>query len=78
MTELAAEAAPLSPARQELLKNALDIQERMLDGCILIFEELSNASDPDVAFVAEEALEALNRNRDILEAMIDGLNATHH
>lgn len=68
----------LSPARQELLKQALDIQERMLDGCTMIFEELSNASDPDVTFVAVEALDALNRTRDILEAMIDGLNATHH
>jgi hypothetical protein len=68
----------LSPARQELLKQALDIQERMLDGCTMIFSGLRSSSDPEAVFVSEQALEALNATRDILEAMIDGLNATHH
>jgi hypothetical protein len=78
MTELAAEAAPLSPARQELLKNALDIQERMLDGCVTVLSVLTEHSDSEVSYASREALKSINRNRDILYAMIDGLNATHH
>jgi hypothetical protein len=68
----------LSPARQALLARALDVQERMLAGCGVVFSEFRQSSDPDVVFTSERALEALKNARDILEAMIDGLNATYH
>jgi hypothetical protein len=68
----------LSPARQQLLANALDIQDRMLNGCELIFRGLSGHHDPEVSSVSGEALRLITYNRDVLEAMIDALNATLH
>jgi hypothetical protein len=68
----------LSPARQALLARALDVQERILDGCELIFTGFGESSDPEVASASAEALRSIKNSRDILEAMIDGLNATYH
>lgn len=68
----------LSPARQELLKNIVTIQERMLQGVTQIFSGLRQSSDPEVVLVSDEALKALEDNREVMDAMIDSLNATHH
>lgn len=68
----------LSPARQELLKQALDVQERMLDGCTQVFRGLSRYPDAEVSSVCEEVLGLITHNRLVLEAMVDGLNATRH
>jgi len=68
----------LSPARQALLKSVVDIQERMLNGCIQIFLGLSNSKDPEVSGACTVALEHLETAHDTIEAMIDGLNATQH
>jgi hypothetical protein len=70
--------AELSPARIELLKRAIDVQERMLNGCKQVFRGLMDHHDPEVSDVSWQCLEAIKRNQDVLEAMIDGLNATHH
>jgi hypothetical protein len=50
----------------------------MLQGVTQIFSSLRKSSDPEVVLVSEQALEALEHNRDIMDALIDGLNATHH
>jgi hypothetical protein len=68
----------LSPARQALLEQAIDVQERLLDGCTKIFSGLRQSSDPEVVLVSEEALKHLQNAHYILDAMIDGLNATYH
>jgi hypothetical protein len=68
----------LSPERQELLKSALDIQARMLDGVTRVFQGLSTHRDEDVSFVSKEVLGYIQHNRDILDAMIDSLTATQH
>jgi hypothetical protein len=68
----------LSPARQELLKHVITIQERMLDGVTEVFRGLSHHHDAGVSSVCEEVLGLIKNNRDVIEAMIDGLNATHH
>lgn len=68
----------LSPARQELLKQVVDIQERALSGCILIFRGLRQSQDPEVSSVCEEALKHLINGTAVIEAMIDGLNSTKH
>lgn len=68
----------LSPARQELLKSIVTIQEQMLHGVTKIISGLRQSSDPEVVFVCEQAHEALEHNRAVMDAMIDGLNATQH
>jgi hypothetical protein len=68
----------LSPVRQQLLSDALDVQERMLQGVTLIFRGLSDHNDPEVSSVSRVALKLLTETQEILEAMIDGLNATRH
>jgi hypothetical protein len=68
----------LSPARIELLKKALDCEERMLDGCEQFFRGLSHHPDAEVSSVCREVLRLLKNNRDTLEAMVDGLNETFH
>lgn len=68
----------LSPARQKLLSDVVDIQERMLSCVRQIFSGLSQSSDPEVVLISEEALNHLTRGQDTLEAMIDGLNETKH
>jgi hypothetical protein len=68
----------LSPAKLELLKRAIDVQERMLDGCTEIFSGLRQSSDPEVVSVCGDAIAAINHSRDILEAMINRLDATTH
>lgn len=68
----------LSPAKIELLKSAVDIQERMLDGCALIFKGLRMSTDPEVAPHCDEAIAAINQSREILYAMIDKLDVTLH
>lgn len=66
----------LSPEKIQLLKSAVDIQERMLDGCALIFSGLRLSTDPEVAPHCDEAIAAIRNNRDILYAMIDRLDHT--
>jgi hypothetical protein len=72
------EEIELSPARQKLLLEAIDHQARMFTGCMLIFRGLSDHNDPEVSSISTHALEALQRYRDTLQAMIDGLTATRH
>lgn len=78
MTELSSEAAPLSPARIDLLKSAVDRQEQMLNACKVVFAELTEHPDSTVAEIATVCLKHLKRSHEVLEAMIDGLNATRH
>jgi hypothetical protein len=68
----------LSPARIELLKQAVDTQERMLNGVELVFRGLSHHPDAEVSSVSGVCLKLITEHRDILEAMIDGLHATRH
>lgn len=68
----------LSPARQQLLADALDVHERMLNGVELIFRGLSEHPAPEVSSVSGVALKLITNHRDVLEAMIDGLHATRH
>lgn len=68
----------LSPARKELLKQVVDVQERSLAGCALIFSGLRKSSDPEVSGVAEIAFDAITNTQLVLEAMINGLNETRH
>jgi hypothetical protein len=62
----------------ELLKQAIDVQERMLDGCLLIFKGFRQSSDPEVVLASETAAEALENTHDVLEALIDRLDKTIH
>ena len=68
----------LSAERQELLKNVVAIQERMLNGVTQVFHGLKGSSDPEVVVISEEALRHLKAAADTLEAMIDGINETKH
>jgi hypothetical protein len=68
----------LSPEKQELLKKALNIQEQTICGCIEIFGGFIGSSDPEVASTSEEALRLINRNIEVLNAMVDALVATKH
>ena len=68
----------LSPERQALLMEAVNIQERMLTGCVEVFKGLRLSKDPEVAVYCDQALAALKKSQDQLEAMIDALNATKH
>jgi hypothetical protein len=68
----------LSPAKQELLKIALAVYERTLDGCTEVFRGLSDHHDPEVSSVCHEVIGLIERNRDALEAMIAGLHETKH
>jgi hypothetical protein len=68
----------LSPTRQALLANVVDVQERMLDGVTEVFRGLSHHHDAGVSSVCEEVLGLIKNNRDVIEAMIDGLNETKH
>lgn len=78
MTELEDGSATLSPARIELLKIAVDTQERMLTGCSLIFSGLRQHPDADVSGASQAAYDAIENHRAVLEALIDGLHATRH
>jgi hypothetical protein len=68
----------ISPKMLGLLKMAVNIQERMLDGCLTVFEAFTEAPDNDVVETSRAAIAAINKNRELLDAMIDGLNVTHH
>jgi hypothetical protein len=68
----------LSPERQELLKQVVDVQERSLTGCALIFSGLRQSSDPEVVAVSEVAYAALQNTQAVLDALIDGLHQTRH
>lgn len=68
----------LSPERQQLLKQALDIQERMLEACVEVFRGLSHHPDAEVSSVSEYCLTTIEENRAVLDALIDGLTATKH
>lgn len=68
----------ISPEKLQLLKQAIDIQERMLDGVTQVFRGLSHHNDAGVSSVANACLVSIEHNRDVLEALIDGLNATKH
>lgn len=68
----------LSPARVELLKQVVDCQERMLDGASLVFKGLRQSSDPEVSSVSGVCFDAIQTHRAVLEALIDGLDATRH
>ena len=78
MTELGDGSPTLSPARIELLKQAVDTQERMLNGCEQVFRGLSHHPDAEVSSVCGDCLGLLATYRDTLEAMIDGLHETRH
>lgn len=68
----------LSPERQNLLLDTVNVQERMLDGCEAIFSGLRQSSDPEVVSVSEVALAAIQKNRALIDAMIEGLTCTKH
>jgi hypothetical protein len=68
----------LSPERQALLQQVVDIQERSLYGASMIFKGLRQSSDPEVSQVSGVAFEALVNTQLVLEALIDRLNATQH
>jgi hypothetical protein len=68
----------LSPEKQQLLKHVVGAQEQALNGCETIFRGLRHSPDPLVSSIAEQAIEALESNRAILEALIDGLTSTKH
>lgn len=70
--------AEVTPERLELLKQAIDIQERMLDGVSQVFRGLSHHHDAEVSSVCTDCLSSIEHNRDVLEALIDGLTATKH
>jgi hypothetical protein len=68
----------ITPKALGLLKMAVNIQERMLDGALLIFEGFEKSTDTEVSLVSRMAIDTINQNREMLDAMIDGLNVTHH
>ena len=75
---LDAALSDVTPAQLALLRQAIGAQERMLNGCILIFRGLSDHHDPEVSSVSGQALQLITHNRDILDAMIDGSVQTKH
>lgn len=62
----------------QLLKHTIDVQDRMLDGCLAIFSGLTCSEVPEVVSISEQALQAIKDNRLVLEALIDGINQTRH
>jgi hypothetical protein len=78
MSELAGVPAALSPERQKRLTDIVTIQERMIGGVIQIFSGMRASSDPEVVEVSAEALDAIEKARDVMNSMIDSLNSTKH
>ena len=68
----------LSPEKLKLLKQAIDIQERMLDGVTQVFRGLNHHHDAEVSSVSKDCVEAITGSREILEALIDALDQTKH
>ena len=68
----------ITPEKLKLLKQAIDIQERMLDGVTQVFRGLSHHHDAGVSSVAESCIRLIGYNRDVIEALVDGLNQTKH
>jgi hypothetical protein len=68
----------MSPARIELLKNAVDTQEKMLNGVELVFRGLSHHPDAEVSSVSEVVLGLLKQHHETIDAMVEGLTATKH
>lgn len=68
----------MSPERQELLRQVMDVQERSLYGASLIFRGLSQSKDPEVSSVCLIAHAALLNTQAVLEAMVEKLTATTH
>lgn len=69
---------PLSAAKQNLLLDVVDAQDRMLDGMALIFSGLRQSSDPEVSSISAVALKAIRRSQLTVIAMTEKLNATLH
>jgi hypothetical protein len=70
----------ISPDKQELMRQAIDIMERMLDGCVMIFNEIKEHSQAPIGIksAAESASDAITRGRLVLDAVIDSTHATKH
>lgn len=68
----------LSPEKINLLKQAVNAQERMLQGCTLVFRGLSDHHDPEVSSVAQECFAAIEHHQLVLEALVDALVETKH
>lgn len=63
----------------QTVSDILSIQERMLIGCVSIFEGLSGATtDPEALAIVAHALKAIHHNNAVIHAMIDSVNATKH
>lgn len=69
---------PLSPAKQNLLLDIVDAQDRMLDGVSQIFSGLRQSSDPEVSDISAVAFKALRHNKLTIIAMTERLSATLH
>lgn len=70
----------LSPEKIELLKQAVDVQARMLAGCTMTFSAISELPDQDpmVTACCDEALQAIRISRLTLDALIERIGSTIH
>jgi hypothetical protein len=68
----------LSPEKIELLKSIVNVQEKQLDGCTMIFRGLSDHSDPEVSCVSRVSVKHLYESALVIDALIDKLTATIH
>lgn len=66
----------LSPAKQHLLLDIVNIQDKMLDAIEQIFSGLRQSSDAEVVSISEEAIAAIRQNQRIAIAMTERLTAT--
>lgn len=68
----------VTPAQLKLLRQAIDVQERMLNGVEEIFRGLRHHDDAEVSSVSGDALKFITHNRDVLESLIDAADQTKH
>jgi hypothetical protein len=68
----------MNEQQEKLCMDALNILERTVEGCALMFEGMTQSTDATVVELAEAALKAINHNMDTLAAMADSANAVKH